>query len=147
MGTSAEVALMIRDGRAYLLEKGEVVIKIDLGAQDIESARARRERVGDALPKVRVGLNSGGVVLRRIKLSRDVYYRSADEMPPQFEPGRRQSRPLASKITLKDGEYFLLGDNSFSPWDSRRLGPFEAARLSGTVGSIYWPTAHARRLD
>lgn len=147
VGTSAEVALMVRDNRAWLLEKGVEVAKIDLGPQDIESARARRQRIGDAVPRVRVGVTSGSLTLRRIKLSRDVYYRSSDEMPLQVDPARRQSRPLTTKVTLKDGEYFLLGDNSMNPWDSRLLNPFERAQLSGTVGAVCWPTSHARRLD
>ena len=93
-----------------------------------------------------VGVNSGALKLSRIKLSRDVYFRSVDEMSRQFFRQQPNVKPL-TKVTLGQEQYFLLGDNSPSSWDSRISGPIEGSRISGTAASIWWPTSRSRRLN
>lgn len=43
------------------------------------------------------------------------------------------------KITLKDDEYFLVGDNRPYSQDSRARGPFHRSDIIGKHFYIYWP--------
>ena len=47
-------------------------------------------------------------------------------------------------IRLAAGQYFFIGDNVDRSWDSRNMGPTNAADLIGVVDLIYWPPAEAR---
>jgi signal peptidase I len=42
-------------------------------------------------------------------------------------------------ITLGDGEYLVLGDNSLHSLDSRYFGPVTEKHIIGRVSRIYWP--------
>ena len=42
-------------------------------------------------------------------------------------------------ITLKDNEYFLLGDNRLNSTDSRTLGPFSLEDIIGVGGIVIYP--------
>ena len=42
-----------------------------------------------------------------------------------------------SKRTLKDDEYFLMGDNRIVSYDSRRVGPFKREDIRGKDCLLY----------
>lgn len=42
-------------------------------------------------------------------------------------------------ITLKDNEYFVMGDNRSNSLDSRRWGPLNASDIVGVVRARLWP--------
>ncbi|OGM91895.1 signal peptidase I [Candidatus Wolfebacteria bacterium RIFCSPHIGHO2_01_FULL_48_22] len=42
-------------------------------------------------------------------------------------------------ITLKDGQYFVLGDNRINSYDSRFWGPLEESMIVGLVKLRLWP--------
>lgn len=42
-------------------------------------------------------------------------------------------------VTLKDGEYFLMGDNRKISKDSRIIGPIKKEQIQGTTDFIVWP--------
>ena len=44
-----------------------------------------------------------------------------------------------SDYRLKDGEYYVLGDNRSHSNDSRSWGPVPEANLRGKVWMVYWP--------
>ena len=44
-----------------------------------------------------------------------------------------------SEYQLKDGEYYVLGDNRSHSNDSRSWGPVPEANLRGKVWMVYWP--------
>lgn len=43
------------------------------------------------------------------------------------------------KVTLKEEEYFLLGDNRFVSLDSRKIGPVTRKNIEGTTDLILFP--------
>jgi len=72
-----------------------------------------------------IGASDGELVIRRLRITRDVYY-------------ERPRGPFAGPlpVTLAADEYFLLGDNSPCSIDSRHraIGPVARGRLVGQVG-------------
>lgn len=55
-------------------------------------------------------------------------------------------RPLDS-ITLGEGEYYALGDNTGNSRDSRFWGPVPAKNLIGTASFVYWPFPRFKLID
>jgi signal peptidase I len=49
-------------------------------------------------------------------------------------------------VTLKEGEYFLLGDNRPDSSDSRSWGPVSGRKILGLVFYRYWPFGRSGRL-
>ena len=43
------------------------------------------------------------------------------------------------KVTLKDNEYFLMGDNRFVSLDSRKIGPITKDKIEGTTNFVLFP--------
>ena len=43
------------------------------------------------------------------------------------------------KITLKNDEYFLMGDNRLVSLDSRKIGPIKKEKIEGTTNFILFP--------
>ncbi|MBI4709231.1 MAG: signal peptidase I [Candidatus Portnoybacteria bacterium] len=50
------------------------------------------------------------------------------------------------KITLKENEFFVLGDNRQASYDSRRWGPLPREDLIGRVWIRVWPLAQAQAI-
>lgn len=44
-----------------------------------------------------------------------------------------------NKVTLKENEYFIMGDNRFVSLDSRKIGPVTKDRIEGTTNFILFP--------
>ncbi len=63
--------------------------------------------------------------------------------------GWREEFPASGnsvEITLKENEYFVLGDNRPDSSDSRSWGPLPRSRLIGRVFFRYWPPPDSERL-
>ncbi len=50
-----------------------------------------------------------------------------------------KDRSNATAVTLRDGEYYVLGDNRAHSNDSRNWGAVPEANLRGKVWMVYWP--------
>lgn len=50
-------------------------------------------------------------------------------------------------VLLKDGEYYVLGDNRRSSNDSRTWGPVREDQVVGKVWFVYWPFSGLRLLN
>ncbi len=55
--------------------------------------------------------------------------------------------PEAKVVTLRDGEYYVLGDNRTSSKDSRSFGPVSRSFLTGRVWLRGWPFKTATVFD
>ena len=57
----------------------------------------------------------------------------------------RDSRYLASTgemLTIPEGQYFVLGDNSTNSLDGRVWGFLPAGNIKGRIAFCYWPPQH-----
>jgi signal peptidase I len=54
-----------------------------------------------------------------------------------IEPGRRGGQ--SGRWPVKDGQYFMLGDNRRQSCDSRIWGALNEGNIIGEVFAIYWP--------
>lgn len=77
-------------------------------------------------PRDRVRLFSGQVEVNGLVVHREDS-RIADQRPPDFERA------------LGPDEYFVLGEDPESSWDSRRFGPVRRREILGKVLGCYWP--------
>lgn len=62
-------------------------------------------------------------------------------IPDAFPPARYFNSE-ESVYTVYRKEYFVLGDNSRSSWDSRFWGTFPRKALIGRAVFVYWPFSH-----
>ena len=53
----------------------------------------------------------------------------------------------SSPITLKDDEFYVLGDNRGSSNDSKDLGPVRLEDVVGKVAFVYWPVSELPFID
>ena len=65
------------------------------------------------------------------------------EEPYITEKGNSNADPLR----LKDGEYYVLGDNRDRSNDSRNWGAVPEANLQGKVWMVYWPAPRIQFLN
>lgn len=63
-------------------------------------------------------------------------YINDEEIKDNFAFGETADFP---KVTLKEEEYFLMGDNRLVSLDSRRIGPIKRNQIEGTTKFILFP--------
>ncbi len=120
-------------------------------------AQLRRTTNQQETPKIQMSF-TGACTLRHVLLMRDIYY---TQMPIRFpynsstDPGGEQpgTGTMNHAITLKKGQYFMLGDNSNDSEDSRAwyrvepvlrsmhlpLGVVPQRYILGRAFMVYWP--------
>lgn len=79
-----------------------------------------------ARPRDHVRCSSGRVEVNGHLVHREDS-RIESQRPPDFEK------------TLGPDEYFVLGEDPKSSWDSRRFGPVHRSEILGKVLGCYWP--------
>ncbi len=52
-----------------------------------------------------------------------------------------------SKVTLKENEYFIMGDNRLVSLDSRKIGPVTKEQIEGTTNFILFPFEKFGKVD
>jgi len=97
---------------------------------DYHGGRTRGQRAND----VEIVFEGPGVLLKRLRLERDIYY---------TETGRLG---VETVHTVEDDSYFLLGDNSRDSRDSRAWGDVSRKKLVGAPFMIFWPLKRFRLL-
>jgi len=135
VGRSAEVVaanvdhklMLLVDGRRVATEtaleaapEGDVTYE---PAPLTDDERDRFDNPTDGLPQsmaaeVRIGVRGGPATIKYLRLDRDVYYVNEHLMTGggDMKPGHGTE---GNPFTLKEGEYFVLGDNSPRSFDSR----------------------------
>lgn len=114
-----QALLLFRDG-----EQVGVTLTFDAPMRQLMERKAPRHR-----PRVRVLGRGGPIALTRLRLDRDVYYRSAALQHNDALAGLARHRthdglgqlrhPIPPPIRLGADEFFVLGDNSAESVDSR----------------------------
>jgi signal peptidase I len=108
-------------------------------------------------PKIQIDV-TGGCTLRHVLLMRDIYYTQMKIRFPynsSIDPGgtRPGTGTMGHPITLKKGQYFMLGDNSNDSEDSRAwyrvepvlrgmhlpMGVVPQRYILGRAFMVYWP--------
>lgn len=78
--------------------------------------------------------------LTEYEVGRKVYVLTYKPLPKDWDPAFPFSGSFPP-ITLKDGEYFVIGDNRTASSDSRSWGPLPERNILGKVVLRYWPLA------
>jgi len=128
-----------------VLKFGDEVLRYDLGTAAADAGTAN----SDVEPEVRI-FGSGKLALSHTAIFRDIYYTTTTQ-----ETGEPCFATTGSPFTLKNNEYFVLGDNSPASHDSRRWsnmgigingkqvyrpGIVPHDYLVGKAVFVYWPS-------
>jgi signal peptidase I len=146
-------------GRTWIADAGETVLRfftlnnrsIDEGPDRRPVARFQIKRV-IGLPGDTVRLES---LLAYVRPAGHAGFQPEQEVAPRsyaVEARRAVDWPAGlpfggdtGEITLKDGEYFLLGDNRAHSSDSRSWGPVPRSLIRGRTLVRYWPVTRLGR--
>jgi len=63
-----------------------------------------------------------------------------------YQDGPSPGRALKTELTVRDGQYFVVGDNSANSYDSRYWGFVPAESILGRVLVCYWPPRRIGRV-
>lgn len=77
-----------------------------------------------ALPGETIECKNGHIYINNEKIQDDYAFGDTDDFP---------------KVTLKENEYFVLGDNRTVSLDSRRIGPVSKESIEGKTNFILFP--------
>jgi hypothetical protein len=134
------IAFAVRDGWAYVFDRNRFAAETEIGPTN--SLEMRREIEGKLEPAELVIRSSASrLVIHRITVDADIYYRAADEMP------RATSELPAGPLFLTEDQCFVLGDNSLRANDARFHGPVDWASVQGVARWCYWPPGRVRQID
>lgn len=85
-----------------------------------------------AMPGETIAVEDGYIYINDKKIKDEYGYGTTDD----FE-----------KITLKDDEYFVMGDNRKISKDSRTIGPVKKEDISGTTNLVIFPFNKIGKID
>ena len=124
---------------------------------DIRQLRGMRNQAPATPP--RIYGEAGSFELSHLLVERDVYYYDPRAHPTTWQ--RKGWGATDNPILLREGEYFMLGDNSAASHDSRvwgkvgphlqdrkeafQLGTVPEDQLIGKAFFVYWPSGHRVR--
>ncbi len=80
-----------------------------------------------------------GVPGDTVEISRGHVYRNGDELNEPYVPDEYRDRVSMDKMTVPEGEYFVLGDHRSSSNDSRTWGTVARNYIYGKAVFSYWP--------
>jgi len=156
-----EIEFGIVDYRVYVKINGAAEPLIETTDEDyapnIEELRKLNHRRSDR-PAAQIYADDLELALVHLVLERDVYYKNSTR---SSRYGHLPWGTTGSPIYLRDGEHFMLGDNSPASQDSRlwtqpgdylldrgrdyQVGTVPADQLIGKAFFVYWPSGHRLR--
>lgn len=159
-GRPLEVELVNLDYRVTLTVRAEGQDPVVIATTDEQYAPSigglRRRHAAPRPALARIAAEDLDIDLRHLALDRDVYYRNSSR--GQNAPGWGTEW---NPIYLREGEYFVLGDNSPASQDSRlwnvvgphlrnrgpayQLGTVPHDQLIGNAFFVYWPNGYRVR--
>ncbi len=107
------------------LKDGQILLLYRLGKIDRYDIVVVKEDEDDKIIKRVYGLPG-----ETIKIDHNHIYINGEIIEDNYAFGKTSDY---EEITLKDDEYFVLGDNREISKDSRRLGPFKKENIKGTT--------------
>jgi len=113
------------------LDGGEIMILNKLGKIDRYDIVVLRVENDDNVIKRVIGMPG-----ETIKIRNNIIYINDKKIEDKFGYGKTYN---VDKITLKDDEYFVLGDNRAISLDSRVFGPVKKNNISGTTNLVIFP--------
>jgi signal peptidase I len=72
---------------------------------------------------------------------------AAGEIRYVFLPNSQYLASSTNSVTVPDGHFFVMGDNSSNSYDSRYWGFVPAQNVQGRASTCYWPPNRAGRIE
>ncbi|MCB9849514.1 MAG: hypothetical protein H6817_02280 [Phycisphaerales bacterium] len=154
-GKPFEFAMENLDYRVRVLVNGREVLATTDEQYTPNIAALRKPRVHPPTLPPAIAANDLDVELRHVRVEHDIYYISEDRpqaVPLGYHAWAVENHPM----WLRDGEFFMLGDNSAQSKDSRlwnyvgdhlysrgeayQLGTVPRDQLIGRAFFVYWPS-------
>lgn len=110
------------------MEREKTIKFFGFGITFTQSPRFIKRIIG--LPGETIEIKEGKIKISNEKGS--FYLDESNYLPNTFTPGE-------IKTSLKENEYFVLGDNRFHSLDSRSFGPISKEYITGRVILRLWP--------
>lgn len=128
---------VLMEGMAFLSRqprRGDIVVFRTDGIESLPSATYYVKRIAGE-PGDHLQIRDGSLFINgsQVTLS-NAFGAISYEMPPQVS-----SLPVRMDLTVPDGRYFVLGDNSTNSLDSRFWGSVPRENIIGRVSFCYWP--------
>jgi hypothetical protein len=161
-GRSVEVDFQNVDYRVSLTLDGHECVSTtpEQFAPDVRALRGQPPAPDPG--KVEIYAEGCPLELSHVVLERDVYYRSPRDLPRDLATISSLTGTVwggtGNPMLLREGEYFMLGDNSPASGDSRlwsvigdhlidrgeacQLGTVPRDQLIGRAFFVYWPSGH-----
>jgi signal peptidase I len=116
--------------------RGDVVVFKTDGIALLPSSKFVLRRIaGEPRDQLRIAEGKLYVNDRLVKLS------NAEGEIVYSPPPRLGNLPLKTEVTVPEGCYFVLGDNSTNSFDSRFWGSLPREKIMGRICFCYWPPA------
>jgi signal peptidase I len=128
---------VMMEGVSYLVRKphrGDVVVFKSTGIPMLSSGTPYIKRIAGE-PGDRVRIAGGKLYINDMHVSLRNEKGEIAYIPPPGAP----ATSLHTDLTVPEGHYFMLGDNSANSLDSRFWSTVPAANIMGRVAFRYWP--------
>jgi signal peptidase I len=113
--------------------RGEIIVFKTPPAAQIQCG------AGGTFVKRLIGLPGETIELRLRQGNGYVYINGKPLQEPYIQQSRRSETQAFGPTRIKQGQYFMMGDNRAASCDSRRWGSVPRANLIGKVFATYWP--------
>lgn len=120
----------LKGNEICILYKLGKIKRNDIVVTDYEGERLIKRVI--AMPGETIAVEDGFIYINDKKIKDEYGYGETDDF---------------AKVTLKDDEYFLMGDNRKISKDSRIIGPVKEENISGTTNLIIYPFNKIGKID